>query len=173
MVFVQAGSRTDRVVHMLNLRVRRAKRCSNMARNNDHRPVGVQELIIGVRVLIRRNTEADVIGEIVEDFAALTDPGGRGHEWAPAHRWALALDEPATDLRRHRGPDHRSELPPVPSRIRARLRQCARPADTGESNRRRRRRVPTTAFRDAMVHSCPNSSERRRLRAELRRSRRR
>ena len=64
-----------------------------MARNNDHRPVGVQELIIGVRVLIRRSTEADVTGEIVEDFAALTDPGGRGHEWAPAHRWALALDD--------------------------------------------------------------------------------
>ena len=64
-----------------------------MARNNDHRPVGVQELNIGVRVLIRRNTEADVIGEIVEDFAALTDPGGRGHEWAPAHRWAIALDD--------------------------------------------------------------------------------
>lgn len=64
-----------------------------MARTNGNRPVGVEKLIIGVRVLIRRNTEADVTGEIVEDYAALTDPGGRGHEWAPAHRWAVALDD--------------------------------------------------------------------------------
>ncbi|WP_257226604.1 hypothetical protein [Rhodococcus opacus] len=23
----------------------------------------------------------------------MTDPGGGGHEWAPVHRWAVALDD--------------------------------------------------------------------------------
>lgn len=64
-----------------------------MARNNGNRPVGGQELTVGVRVLVRRNTEADVTGETVEDYAAVTDPGGGGHEWAPVHRWAIALDD--------------------------------------------------------------------------------
>lgn len=50
-------------------------------------------MTIGLRVLVRRSTEADVTGEIVEDDAAATDPGGGGHEWAPVHRWAIALDD--------------------------------------------------------------------------------
>ncbi|GAF47190.1 hypothetical protein [Rhodococcus wratislaviensis] len=64
-----------------------------MARNDGNRPVDIQELTVGARVLVRRNTEADVTGEVVEDYEALTDPGGSGHEWAPVHRWAIALDD--------------------------------------------------------------------------------
>jgi hypothetical protein len=30
---------------------------------------------------------------VVEDFAALTESGGPGYEWAPAHRWAIAVDD--------------------------------------------------------------------------------
>jgi hypothetical protein len=51
------------------------------------------ELTTGLRVLVRRNTGADVTGEIVEDYAAVTDPGGRGHEWAPVHRGAITVDD--------------------------------------------------------------------------------
>ncbi|MGW4335379.1 hypothetical protein ACWEK5_21535 [Rhodococcus koreensis] len=51
------------------------------------------ELAVGSRVLVRRNAGADVIGEVVADYAALTESGGSGHEWAPAHRWAIALDD--------------------------------------------------------------------------------
>lgn len=83
----------ERAVPMLDPGVREAERCINMARNNGTRPVGGQELTVGVRVLVRRNTEADVTGEIVEDYAAVTDPGGRGHAWAPVHRWAIVLDD--------------------------------------------------------------------------------
>lgn len=65
-----------------------------MATNKGNRLViGPPTLAIGTRVLVRRNAEADVTGEVVEDYAALTEPGGRGHEWAPAHRWAIALDD--------------------------------------------------------------------------------
>lgn len=64
-----------------------------MARNSGNRPVIGPELTVGVRVLVRRSTEADVTGAIIEDYAALTDPGGRGHEWAPVHRWAIVLDD--------------------------------------------------------------------------------
>ncbi|MEN0135473.1 MAG: hypothetical protein AAGC80_10015 [Rhodococcus sp. (in: high G+C Gram-positive bacteria)] len=51
------------------------------------------ELTVGTRVLVRRKAEADATGEVVEDYAALTEPGGAGHAWAPAHRWAIALDD--------------------------------------------------------------------------------
>ncbi|MFF2114350.1 hypothetical protein [Rhodococcus koreensis] len=64
-----------------------------MARNGGNRPVGGQALTVGVRVLVRRNTGVDVTGEVVEDYAAVTGPGGGGHEWAPVHRWAIALDD--------------------------------------------------------------------------------
>jgi len=30
---------------------------------------------------------------VVEDYAAVTAPGGGGHEWSPVHRWAVALDD--------------------------------------------------------------------------------
>ncbi|MFZ2173583.1 MAG: hypothetical protein WAW17_06015 [Rhodococcus sp. (in: high G+C Gram-positive bacteria)] len=64
-----------------------------MARNSSNRPVGGPELAVGVRVLVRRCSGADLTGEVVEDYAAVTDPGGGGHEWAPVHRWAVALDD--------------------------------------------------------------------------------
>ncbi|MFE7422766.1 hypothetical protein [Rhodococcus sp. NPDC057529] len=64
-----------------------------MARNSGNRPVDGPELTVGVRVLVRRSSGADLTGEVVEDYAAVTDPGGGGHEWAPVHRWAVALDD--------------------------------------------------------------------------------
>ena len=64
-----------------------------MVRNSGNRPVDGPVLTVGVRVLVRRSAAADVIGEIIEDYAAVTDPGGGGHEWAPVHRWAIAVDD--------------------------------------------------------------------------------
>ena len=64
-----------------------------MARNSGNRPGDGQALTVGVRVLVRRNTGVDVTGEVVEDYAAVTGPGGGGHEWAPVHRWAIAVDD--------------------------------------------------------------------------------
>jgi hypothetical protein len=64
-----------------------------MAGNSGSRPVGGPGLTVGVRVLVRRSVGADLTGEVVEDYAAVTDPGGGGHEWAPVHRWAVALDD--------------------------------------------------------------------------------
>jgi hypothetical protein len=64
-----------------------------MARNSGNRPVGGPVLTVGVRVLVRRSAGADLTGEVVEDYAAVTDSGGRGHEWAPVHRWAIVLDD--------------------------------------------------------------------------------
>ncbi|MGY4783911.1 hypothetical protein ACVH9Z_28880 [Rhodococcus opacus] len=64
-----------------------------MARNSGNRPISGPELTVGVRVLVRRSAGADLTGEVVEDYAAVTDPGGGGHEWAPVHRWAVALDD--------------------------------------------------------------------------------
>ncbi|ABH00756.1 conserved hypothetical protein (plasmid) [Rhodococcus jostii RHA1] len=64
-----------------------------MARYSGSRPVDGPELTVGVRVLVRRSAGADLTGEVAEDYAAVTDPGGGGHEWAPVHRWAVALDD--------------------------------------------------------------------------------
>ncbi|MFD9666195.1 hypothetical protein ACFWAY_31990 [Rhodococcus sp. NPDC059968] len=47
---------------------------------------------VGTRVLVRRQSEA-ATGVIVEDYAELTDTAERGHDWAPVHRWAVALDD--------------------------------------------------------------------------------
>lgn len=49
-----------------------------MATNNGNRLVIGPTLAIGTRVLVRRNAEADVTGEVVEDYAALTEPGAAG-----------------------------------------------------------------------------------------------
>ena len=46
----------------------------------------------GARVLVRRPSEPDQTGQIIEDYAELT-AGERGHAWAPVHRWAVALDD--------------------------------------------------------------------------------
>ena len=64
-----------------------------MARDSGSRPVGGPELTVGVRVLVRRSSGADLTGAVVVDYAAVTDPGGGGHEWATVHRWAVALDD--------------------------------------------------------------------------------
>ena len=40
-----------------------------MATNNGNRLVIGPTLAIGTRVLVRRNAEADVTGEVVEDYA--------------------------------------------------------------------------------------------------------
>ena len=40
----------------------------------------------GARVLVRRPSEADQTGQIIEDYAELTDTDEHGHAWAPVHR---------------------------------------------------------------------------------------
>ena len=77
-------------VLMLQPRVHRAHEVQQMAHRSGSRLVRGSELTIGARVLVRRKAEADVTGEVVEDFAVLTESGGTGYEWAPAHRWAVA-----------------------------------------------------------------------------------
>jgi hypothetical protein len=54
---------------------------------------GTAPLAVGMRVSVRRQAEPAATGEVVEDYAALVDTGERGHDWAPAHRWAIALDD--------------------------------------------------------------------------------
>ncbi|MFC9554000.1 hypothetical protein ACFTWF_24460 [Rhodococcus sp. NPDC056960] len=51
------------------------------------------EVTVGSRVRVLRDAEAAVLGEVVEDYTALVDTGERGHDWAPTHRWAIALDD--------------------------------------------------------------------------------
>jgi hypothetical protein len=55
-------------------------------------PVVDAELTVGCRVRVRRDAE-EAPGVVVEDYAAMIDIGERGHDWAPAHRWAIALDD--------------------------------------------------------------------------------
>ena len=50
-------------------------------------------LIVGTRVLVQRTSDQAACGVIVEDYAELTDTAERGHDWAPVHRWAVALDD--------------------------------------------------------------------------------
>lgn len=50
-----------------------------MAHRSDNRLVHGPELASGARVLVRRNAEADVTGEVVEDFATLIESGGAGY----------------------------------------------------------------------------------------------
>ena len=50
-------------------------------------------IAVGARVRVRRPSEEAQTGEVVEDYAALTDTAEGGHEWAPVHRWAVALDD--------------------------------------------------------------------------------
>ncbi|NGP07376.1 hypothetical protein G6038_18220 [Rhodococcus sp. 14C212] len=61
---------------------------------NKHRPRPEPGLLgVGARVLVRRPSESAQTGRIVEDYAELTETGERGHDWAPVHRWAVALDD--------------------------------------------------------------------------------
>ncbi|MDF3309597.1 hypothetical protein P3H15_31760 [Rhodococcus sp. T2V] len=48
---------------------------------------------VGARVLVRRLAEAAATGAVVEDYTDLIHEQDRGHEWAPVHRWAVALDD--------------------------------------------------------------------------------
>ena len=43
--------------------------------------------------MIRRQSELAQTGQIIEDYAELTDTDERGHDWAPVHRWAVVLDD--------------------------------------------------------------------------------
>ncbi|WP_009473340.1 hypothetical protein [Rhodococcus sp. JVH1] len=50
-------------------------------------------LTVGTRVLVQRQFGHAATGAIVEDYSELTDTAERGHDWAPVHRWAVALDD--------------------------------------------------------------------------------
>ncbi|ABG92556.1 MULTISPECIES: hypothetical protein [Rhodococcus] len=50
-------------------------------------------LTVGTRVLVQRQFGHAEAGAIVEDYSDLTDTAERGHDWAPVHRWAVALDD--------------------------------------------------------------------------------
>ncbi|MFD9663476.1 hypothetical protein ACFWAY_17910 [Rhodococcus sp. NPDC059968] len=50
-------------------------------------------LTVGTRVLVQQQFGQAATGVIVEDYSELTDTAERGHEWAPVHRWAIALDD--------------------------------------------------------------------------------
>ncbi|AWK76450.1 hypothetical protein CBI38_34170 (plasmid) [Rhodococcus oxybenzonivorans] len=63
-----------------------------MPKNMSAKKPAPAAVAVGVRVLVRRASEEAQTGEVVEDYAALTD-SRRGHEWAPVHRWAIALDD--------------------------------------------------------------------------------
>ncbi|WP_016881344.1 MULTISPECIES: hypothetical protein [unclassified Rhodococcus (in: high G+C Gram-positive bacteria)] len=64
-----------------------------MSEMSEMKPVPLGALAVGARVLVRRQSEAAATGAIVEDFAVVTDSEERGHDWAPVHRWAVALDD--------------------------------------------------------------------------------
>ena len=63
-----------------------------MSDESEKEPASPDALRVGTRMLVRRPSEA-ATGVIVADYAELTDTAGRGHDWAPVHRWAVALDD--------------------------------------------------------------------------------
>ncbi|UNN04810.1 hypothetical protein [Rhodococcus opacus] len=63
-----------------------------MSDESEKKSASPDAMHVGTRVLVRRPSEA-ATGVIVEDYAELTDTAGRGHDWAPVHRWAVALDD--------------------------------------------------------------------------------
>ncbi|WP_054248193.1 hypothetical protein [Rhodococcus opacus] len=50
-------------------------------------------LHVGARVLVRRLSETVTTGRVVEDYGDLIRSQDRGHQWAPVHQWAVALDD--------------------------------------------------------------------------------
>ncbi|OYD70224.1 hypothetical protein [Rhodococcus sp. OK302] len=57
-------------------------------------------IVVGTRVQVIAAAESQTddartqIGSVIEDFAdAVIVPSGTGREWAPAKRWAIALDD--------------------------------------------------------------------------------
>jgi hypothetical protein len=69
-----------------------SERVRNMPEKPSEKKPVPAAVAVGMRVLVRRESEEAQAGEIVEDYAALTGTQ-RGHEWAPVHRWAVALDD--------------------------------------------------------------------------------
>ncbi|MFD2149348.1 hypothetical protein CJ179_34535 [Rhodococcus sp. ACS1] len=63
-----------------------------MRDESEKKSASADALSVGTRVSVRRQAEA-ATGVIVEDYAELTDTAERGHDWAPVHRWAVALDD--------------------------------------------------------------------------------
>lgn len=52
------------------------------------------EVAVGARVRVRRDADAPAPGVVIEDFADLSQSEGLlGRDWAPVHRWAVALDD--------------------------------------------------------------------------------
>ncbi|MEN0134417.1 MAG: hypothetical protein AAGC80_04685 [Rhodococcus sp. (in: high G+C Gram-positive bacteria)] len=52
------------------------------------------DVVVGARVRVRRDTDAPAPGVVIEDFADLSQSEGLlGRDWAPVHRWAVALDD--------------------------------------------------------------------------------
>ncbi|MCQ4120746.1 hypothetical protein [Rhodococcus tibetensis] len=52
------------------------------------------DVVVGARVRVRRDADTTAQGVVIEDFAELTVSGeSLGRDWAPVHRWAVALDD--------------------------------------------------------------------------------
>ncbi|MDF3310447.1 hypothetical protein [Rhodococcus sp. T2V] len=52
------------------------------------------DVVVGARVRVRRDADAPAPGVVIEDFADLSQSEGLlGRDWAPVHRWAVALDD--------------------------------------------------------------------------------
>ncbi|KAF0965558.1 hypothetical protein [Rhodococcus sp. T7] len=52
------------------------------------------DVAVGARVRVRRDADAPAPGVVIEDFADLSQSEGLlGRDWAPVHRWAVALDD--------------------------------------------------------------------------------
>ena len=64
-----------------------------MAEMGEQAPELDDSLRVGARVLVRRLAETATTGAVVEDYTDLIHEQDRGHEWAPVHRWAVALDD--------------------------------------------------------------------------------
>ena len=52
------------------------------------------DVVVGARVRVRRDSDAPAPGVVIEDFADLSQSEELlGRDWAPVHRWAVALDD--------------------------------------------------------------------------------
>ena len=57
-------------------------------------PHSPDDVVVGARVRVRRDSDAPAPGVVIEDFADLSQSEGLlGRDWAPVHRWAVALDD--------------------------------------------------------------------------------
>jgi hypothetical protein len=78
--------------HLLMLRGAPRRLRTRMTEKTSKPKPAPAPLAVGARVRLRRNAEP-VSGVVIEDFAELTETDERGHDWAPVHRWAIALDD--------------------------------------------------------------------------------